>query len=163
LSALDSDAASLPRDPLLSGLDCAECTVLRGRNRSDGAFGAIGSHRATVREGWDIPSREGPAIRKSATFRRAATRLAGTRPQEGRLAASSVQNGVQGRQTDGVDHLVRDVLEVAILVAVIGMLVSAVLKLRRGQITVVRCQECGRPTSRAYPRCKHCGAVRAEP
>ena len=62
-----------------------------------------------------------------------------------------------------VDHLVRDLLEVAILVAVIGMLVSAVLRLRRGQITVVRCQECGRPTSRAYPRCKHCGAVRAEP
>jgi hypothetical protein len=66
-------------------------------------------------------------------------------------------------QTDGVDHLVRDLLEVAILVAVIGMLVSAVRRLRRGQITVVRCQECGRPTSRAYPRCKHCGAVRAEP
>jgi uncharacterized OB-fold protein len=62
-----------------------------------------------------------------------------------------------------VDHLVRDLLEVAILVAVIGMLVSAVRRLRRGQIAVVRCQECGRPTSRAYPRCKHCGAVRAEP
>ena len=50
-----------------------------------------------------------------------------------------------------VDHLVRDLLEIAILVAVIGMLVSAVRRLRRGQIDVVRCQECGRPTSRAYP------------
>jgi hypothetical protein len=63
----------------------------------------------------------------------------------------------------GVDHLVRDLLEIAILVAVIGMLVSAVRRLRRGQIDVVRCQECGRPTSRAYPNCKHCGAVRVEP
>ena len=75
----------------------------------------------------------------------------------------SIINPEAGGQTYGVDHLVRDLLEVAILVAVIGMLVSAVLRLRRGQITVVRCQECGRPTSRAYPRCKHCGAVRAEP
>ena len=57
----------------------------------------------------------------------------------------------------------RDALEIAILVAVIGMLVSAIRRLRRGQITVVTCQECGRPTSRAYPRCKHCGAVQAEP
>ena len=75
----------------------------------------------------------------------------------------SIINPEAGGQTDGVDHLVRDLLEVAILVAVIGMLVSAVRRLRRGQITVVRCQACGRPTSRAYPRCKHCGAVRAEP
>ena len=57
----------------------------------------------------------------------------------------------------------RDLLEVTILVAVIGMLVSAILRLRRGQIRIVRCQECGRPTSRAYPNCKHCGAVRVEP
>jgi predicted amidophosphoribosyltransferase len=38
------------------------------------------------------------------------------------------------------------------------MLVSAVRKLRAGQIQVVRCTACDRPTSRAYPRCKHCGA-----
>jgi hypothetical protein len=61
-----------------------------------------------------------------------------------------------------VDNLVRDAIEVAILVAVIGMLVSAVRKVRRGQVEVVRCAQCGRPTSRAYPRCKHCGAERAE-
>jgi len=54
-------------------------------------------------------------------------------------------------------------LEVSILVAVVGMLVSAIRRLRRGQIEVVRCEECGRPTSRAYPKCKHCGAVRVEP
>jgi uncharacterized OB-fold protein len=61
-----------------------------------------------------------------------------------------------------VDHLARDLIEIAILVAVIGMLVSAVRRVRRGQIAVVRCAACGRPTSRAYPRCKHCGAERAE-
>jgi uncharacterized OB-fold protein len=61
-----------------------------------------------------------------------------------------------------VDHLVRDLIEIAILVAVVGMLVSAVRRVRRGQVAVVRCDACGRPTSRAYPRCKHCGAERAE-
>ena len=67
-----------------------------------------------------------------------------------------------GGQTEGVDHLVRDLIEIAIVIAVIGMLVSAVRRVRRGQIAVVRCTACGRPTSRAYPRCKHCGAERAE-
>jgi len=67
-----------------------------------------------------------------------------------------------GGQTEGVDHLVRDLIEIAIVIAVIGMLVSAVRRVRRGQIAVVRCTVCGRPTSRAYPRCKHCGAERAE-
>jgi len=56
----------------------------------------------------------------------------------------------------------RDLLEVAMVVAVGGILWSAVSRLRRGQIQVVRCAECGRPTSRAYPRCKHCGAERAD-
>jgi uncharacterized OB-fold protein len=55
-------------------------------------------------------------------------------------------------------NLVRDVLELAIVVAVGGMLVSAVRRLRRGEISVYRCGACGRPTSRAYPRCRHCGA-----
>ncbi|MEY2566522.1 MAG: hypothetical protein QOE35_1051 [Actinomycetota bacterium] len=54
--------------------------------------------------------------------------------------------------------LVRDALELLFVVAVGGMLVSAVRKLRAGQIQVVRCPSCHRPTSRAYPRCKHCGA-----
>lgn len=56
------------------------------------------------------------------------------------------------------DTLVRDALEILIVVAVGGMLWSAVAKLRAGQIRVVRCPACGRPTSRAYPRCKHCDA-----
>jgi hypothetical protein len=54
------------------------------------------------------------------------------------------------------DTLVRDGLEILFVVAVGGMLVSAVRKLRAGQINVVRCPACDRPTSRAYPRCKHC-------
>ena len=56
-----------------------------------------------------------------------------------------------------MENLVRDSLEVAIVVAVAGMLWSAVHRLRRGEIRVYRCVVCGRPTSRAYPRCKHCG------
>jgi hypothetical protein len=56
------------------------------------------------------------------------------------------------------DTLVRDALEVLFVVAVGGMVVSAVRKLRAGQIQVVRCPACDRPTSRAYPRCKHCDA-----
>ncbi|HEX7168446.1 MAG TPA: hypothetical protein VF230_15810 [Acidimicrobiales bacterium] len=56
------------------------------------------------------------------------------------------------------DALVRDGLELLIVIAIGGMLVSAVRRLRRGQITVYRCHACDRPTSRAFPRCKHCGA-----
>ena len=52
--------------------------------------------------------------------------------------------------------VIRDVLEVLIVVAVGGMLWAAVGRLRRGDIRVYRCIACGRPTSRAYPRCKHC-------
>lgn len=51
----------------------------------------------------------------------------------------------------------RDALEVLLLVAVGGMLVSVVRRLRRGEIRVYRCAGCGRPTSRGYPRCRHCG------
>jgi hypothetical protein len=61
-----------------------------------------------------------------------------------------------------VDNAVRNLLEVAILAAFIGMLWSAVRRVRRGEVQVVRCVECGRPTSRAYPRCKHCGAMQPE-
>lgn len=59
--------------------------------------------------------------------------------------------GVEG------DTLVRDLLEIAIVVAVGGTLYNAVQRLRRRQIEVVRCVACDRPTSRGYPRCKHCG------
>ena len=58
--------------------------------------------------------------------------------------------------------LVRDALEVLIVIAIGGILWTAIGKLRRGEIRVVRCESCGRPTSRAYPNCKHCGAPRPE-
>jgi uncharacterized OB-fold protein len=54
----------------------------------------------------------------------------------------------------------RDTLELLIVIAVGGMVWSAVVKLHRGQIPVVRCEHCGRPTSNAYAICKHCGAPR---
>ena len=57
------------------------------------------------------------------------------------------------------DNLVRDLLEVLIVVAVGGRLWSAIGALRRGQISIVRCIACERPTSRAYPNCKHCGVT----
>jgi len=56
-----------------------------------------------------------------------------------------------------VNDLIRDGLEVLIVIAVGGLLVAAIGRLRRGEIRVYRCYSCGRPTSRAYPRCKHCG------
>jgi hypothetical protein len=61
-----------------------------------------------------------------------------------------------------VNPFVRDGLEVLMVVAVGGMVWSAVGRLRRGEIRVYRCAACDRPTSRAYPRCKHCGAPRPD-
>jgi len=49
------------------------------------------------------------------------------------------------------------ILEVLIVVAVGGTLWSAIGRLRRGEVRVYRCIACERPTSRGYPRCKHCG------
>ena len=55
-------------------------------------------------------------------------------------------------------NVIRDGFELLFVVAVFGMLVSAIRRLRAGEIRVFRCPSCDRPTSRAYPRCKHCGA-----
>ena len=62
-----------------------------------------------------------------------------------------------GERVSG-DTLVRDALELLIVIAIGGMVVSAIMRLRRGQIRVYTCWSCGRPTSRAFPQCKHCGA-----
>jgi uncharacterized OB-fold protein len=56
-----------------------------------------------------------------------------------------------------MDVFIRDGIELLLVVAVGAMVWSAVGRLRRGEVTVTRCPACGRPTSRAYPRCKHCG------
>lgn len=58
--------------------------------------------------------------------------------------------------------LLRDLFEVLIVIAVGGMLVTVIRRLRRGEIRVIRCTECQRPTSRAYPVCKWCGAPRPD-
>lgn len=55
--------------------------------------------------------------------------------------------------------LARDTFEAFIVVAVGCILWSSVRKLRAGRVRVYECTACGRPTSRAYPRCKHCDAV----
>lgn len=62
------------------------------------------------------------------------------------------------RAVDG-NTLVRDALEVLFVIAIGGILWSSIRRLRAGQITAYHCVACGRPTSRAYPRCKHCDAV----
>jgi uncharacterized OB-fold protein len=59
--------------------------------------------------------------------------------------------------------LARDVAEVLMVVAVGGMLWSAVARLRRGQVAAVRCPACGRLASRAYPRCSRCGSPLDQP
>jgi uncharacterized OB-fold protein len=59
-----------------------------------------------------------------------------------------------------VSNAIRDAFEFLFVIAAGGMVWSAVAKLRRGQIAVVRCEQCGRPCSNAYPACKHCGAPR---
>ncbi len=53
--------------------------------------------------------------------------------------------------------LVRDALELLIVVAIGGMVWSVLARLRRGDLRVPSCPECGGPASRAYPVCRHCG------
>ncbi len=55
--------------------------------------------------------------------------------------------------------MVRNVAEILLVVAVGGMLWSAVARLRRGQVRPLLCPGCGRPVSRVYDACPHCGAT----
>jgi uncharacterized OB-fold protein len=55
-----------------------------------------------------------------------------------------------------MDPLVRDALEVLMVVAVGGILWSAIARMRRGEISVARCPACGRAVSRADARCREC-------
>ena len=57
-----------------------------------------------------------------------------------------------------MDPLVRDALEVLLVIAVGGILWSAIGRMRRGEVSAVHCPSCGRGASRAYERCGHCGA-----
>lgn len=54
--------------------------------------------------------------------------------------------------------MVRDLLEILLAVAVGGMLVSAMARLRRGQAHPLLCPGCGRTVSRVYRACPHCGS-----
>ena len=54
-------------------------------------------------------------------------------------------------------NLFRDAIEVVIVVALGGMLVSALRRVRRGEIRPYECAACSRPTTRANGVCKHCG------
>lgn len=56
--------------------------------------------------------------------------------------------------------LVRDGIESLFVIAVAGMLWSTVGRMRRGEIRVVRCESCGRPTSNAYAACPYCRSPR---
>ena len=49
-------------------------------------------------------------------------------------------------------------IELLFVVALGGMVWSALKRWRAGHIVVPRCPACGHPTSRAYPRCRSCGA-----
>ena len=55
------------------------------------------------------------------------------------------------------DVVVRDGAEILLAVAVGGMFVSAVARLRRGQVRPILCPGCGRTVSRAYAACPRCG------
>ena len=58
-----------------------------------------------------------------------------------------------------MNPLVRDALEVLLVIAVGGILWSAIGRIRRGEVSVARCGACGRAVSRAYERCGHCGGA----
>jgi predicted RNA-binding Zn-ribbon protein involved in translation (DUF1610 family) len=49
-------------------------------------------------------------------------------------------------------------LELFLTVAVGCTLIAVVGRLARREITAFRCPSCGRPTSRAYAMCRHCGS-----
>ena len=54
----------------------------------------------------------------------------------------------------------RTVLEVLVVLGIGGAVASAIRRVRRGDIRPERCPECARPVSKAYPRCRWCGAQR---
>lgn len=57
----------------------------------------------------------------------------------------------------GVDGLIPTALQLLVVVALGGMLASILARLVRGRLEPASCPACGRPRSRAYPRCRHCG------
>lgn len=58
-----------------------------------------------------------------------------------------------------MNWVARDLLELAMLVALGGAIGGAWKAWRRGNLIPARCPSCHRPTSRAYVNCRFCGAV----
>ncbi len=55
-------------------------------------------------------------------------------------------------------NLIRDAIELLFVIAIGGMVSSAIRRLKGREIHPYQCRACQRPTSRAYERCRHCGA-----
>ena len=53
--------------------------------------------------------------------------------------------------------MVRNLAEILLVIAVGGMLVSTLTRLRRGQASPRLCPGCGRTVSRVYAACPRCG------
>jgi ribosomal protein L37AE/L43A len=60
-----------------------------------------------------------------------------------------------------VAHIPRDILEGMFVVAIGGMVASIIRKVAHGEMRAYVCPQCERPTSRAYPKCRHCGTLLA--
>ncbi|SHE30959.1 hypothetical protein SAMN02745225_00256 [Ferrithrix thermotolerans DSM 19514] len=57
-----------------------------------------------------------------------------------------------------ISNLIRDAIELLFVVAIAGMIGSILKRITRGGVHVYLCPTCSRPTSRAYPRCRHCNS-----
>ena len=53
--------------------------------------------------------------------------------------------------------MVRNVAEILLVIALGGMLLSTLTRLRRGQANPRLCPGCGRTVSRVYEACPRCG------
>ncbi len=62
-----------------------------------------------------------------------------------------------------MNPVVQYVAEGLMVVAIGGMLWSAVSRVRRGKVNVVTCPACQRTASRAYRYCHRCGTLLDQP
>jgi ribosomal protein L37AE/L43A len=55
-------------------------------------------------------------------------------------------------------NVVRDLIELLFVVAIGGMAVSSIRRIKAAAIHPYLCSACERPTARGYAKCRHCGA-----
>ncbi|MDA8196640.1 MAG: hypothetical protein M0019_05435 [Actinomycetota bacterium] len=55
-------------------------------------------------------------------------------------------------------NIVRDLIELLFVVAIGGMVVSSIRRIKSASIRPYLCTVCQRPTARGYAKCRHCGA-----